>query len=61
MRVRLRHQRSCHGGGGGRSNGPYADSLPLSSHFEGGGGGGWVGGGSGGGGGLPDPNINGLK
>ena len=29
-----------HGGGGGRSNGPYADSLPLSSHFQGGGGGG---------------------
>ena len=32
---------------GGRSNGPYADSLPLSSQFQGGGGGG--GGGSGGG------------
>ena len=24
---------------GGHSNGPYADSLPLSSHFQGGGGG----------------------
>ena len=34
--------------GGGRSNRPYADSLPLSSQFQGGGrrgGGGWVGGG----------------
>ena len=31
-------------GGGGRGNGPYADSLPLSDHFQGGagGGGGWV-------------------
>ena len=28
---------SCRGGG--RSNGPYADSLPLSCHFQGGGGG----------------------
>ena len=49
---------------GGRSNGPYADSLPLSSHFQGRGGG--LGrGGSGsqpkGGGGVPDPNIYGLK
>ena len=34
-------------GGGGRSNGPYADSLPLSDHFQGGGGG------AGSGGGLP--------
>ena len=32
--------------GGGRSNGPYADSPPLSDHFQGGGG---EGGGSGGG------------
>ena len=46
---------------GGRSNGPYADSLPLSDHFQGGGGSGsgggkggcqegWGGAGSGGGG-----------
>ena len=38
-------------GGGGRTIGPYADSLPLSSQFQGGGGGGggggWVWGGSG--------------
>ena len=27
------------GGGGGRTIGPYADSLPLSSQFQGGGGG----------------------
>ena len=34
---------------GGRSDGPYADSLPLSDHFQGGGGGGggWVWGGRG--------------
>ena len=33
---------------GGRCNGPYADSLPLSDHFQGGGGGGgWVWGGRG--------------
>ena len=30
---------------GGRSDGPYADSLPLSDHFQGGGGGGGSGGG----------------
>ena len=31
------------GARGGRSNGPYTNSLPLSSHFQGGGGGGgWV-------------------
>ena len=29
---------------GGRSDGPYADSLPLSDHFQGGGGGGGGGG-----------------
>ena len=53
---------------GGHSNGPYADSLPLSSHFQGGGGGeggglgrGGRGASLGGGGGLPDPNIYGLK
>ena len=34
-----------HAGGGGRSNGPYADSLPLSSQFQGGGGGLRLGGG----------------
>ena len=34
-------------GGGGRTIGPYADSLPLSSQFQGGGGGGGSGGGSG--------------
>ena len=28
---------------GGRSDGPYADSLPLSDHFHGGGGGGGLG------------------
>ena len=33
--------------GGGRSDGPYADSLPLPDHFQGGGGGGWVWGGGG--------------
>ena len=33
---------------GGRSNGPYADSLPLSDHFQGGGGLGLGGGGEGG-------------
>ena len=48
-----------HHHGGGRSNGPYADSLPLSDHFQGGGGGGGLprkGGGlglGGGEGGLP--------
>ena len=44
---------------GRHSNGPYADSFPLSDHFQGGGGGGggWVLGG----GGLPDPVICGLK
>ena len=47
---------------GGRSNRPYADFLPLSSHFQGGGGGRGVWGQpEGGGGGLPDPNIYGLK
>ena len=35
--------------GGGRSNGPYADSLPLSSRFQGGGVRGRGGGGGGGG------------
>ena len=46
---------------GGRTIGPYADSLPLSSQFHGGGG--WVWGGGGGrrGRGHPDPNIYGLK
>ena len=33
---------------GGHSNGPYADSLPLSDHFQGGGGGAGSGGGGGG-------------
>ena len=33
---------------GGHSNGPYADSLPLSDHFQGGGGGGAGSGGEGG-------------
>ena len=41
------------GGGGGRSNGPYADSLPLSDHFQGGGGLGRGGRGAGFVGGLP--------
>ena len=35
---------------GGRNNGPYANSLPLSGQFQGGGGGGGGGGGWGGGG-----------
>ena len=39
------------GARGGRSDGPYADSLPLSDHFQGGGGGGGGGGGAGSGGG----------
>ena len=50
--------------GGGRSNGPYADSLPLSSHFQGGGGGGLgFGGGASqrGGGGAPTPQHVWLK
>ena len=51
---------------GGRGSGPYADSLPQFSHFQGGGGRGGAGseGGVGAslkGGGLPDPNIYGLK
>ena len=55
---------------GGPGNGPYADSLPVSSHFQGGagrggGGGGWVGGvlgaSLGGGGGAPGPQQIWLK
>ena len=63
-------------GGGGRDNGPYADSFPLWCHFHGGGGGcdllkkqtnarrGGGGGGRGlarGGGGAPGPYIYGVK
>ena len=49
-------------GGGGRSNGPCADSLPLSSHFQGGGGGGgWVGLGWGGSGGQPKGGVGGSR
>ena len=51
-------------GGGGRSNGPYADSLPLSTHFQGGGGAGSEGGlgaSLGGGGGAPGPQHIWLK
>ena len=39
VHTRVLYMKSQNGrGGGGRSNGPYADSLPLSSHFQGGGG-----------------------
>ena len=39
--TKAKHTRAKHeGGGGGRSIGPYADSFPLSDHFQGGGGGG---------------------
>ena len=43
-------------GGGGCSNGPYADSFPLSDHFQGGGGGGPTGK-EGGGGGSRTPTY----
>ena len=52
------------GRGGGGSIRPYADSFPLSDHFQGGVGWGWVGlraARKGGGGKAPDANIYGLK
>ena len=57
------HYHSYHGVG--RSIGPYADSFPLSDHFQGGVGGLGLGGRSGGsqegGGGASDPNTYGIK
>ena len=64
--VQGAHVKQLPMGGGGHSNGPYADSFPISDHFQGGvgmGGGGlgvgvW---GQPGWGGGADLNIYGLK